>query len=85
MTRADAIPYVAYCLDDAQAERTLDDMLDNARLVGWQCGCEPLFVAVWSYHGVRLDAAEAEEIATEYLVERQWFVDGEPRPADYVL
>jgi hypothetical protein len=48
-------------------------MPSNARLVGWQCGFEPLFVAVWSYLDVRLDDCEAEEIATDFLIERGWF------------
>jgi hypothetical protein len=83
MTRDMALPYVSYCLDDALSERDIADMPANARLVGWQCGFEPLFVAVWSYLDVRLDADEAEEIATDFLAERNWF--GEVRPADYVI
>jgi hypothetical protein len=90
MTREQAIPYISLCVDDALSERSIDDMPANARLVGWQCGFEPLFVAVWSYLGdtqgrsTRLDDAEAEEIATELLVERKWFSDG-LRPADYII
>lgn len=90
MKRQDAIPYISFCVDDALAERRIEDMPDNARLVGWQCGFEPLFVAVWSYldgtDGVpsRLDDDEAEEIARDYLAEREWFAD-EPTEADYVL
>jgi hypothetical protein len=90
MTREQALPYVGYCLDDALSERDRKDMPDNARLVGWQCGFEPMFVAVWSYLGDtqgnldRLDDDEAEEIARDYLTERGWF-SGEPKEADYVI
>lgn len=85
MTRDQAIPYVAYLLDDGLSVHPLTDMLPNARLVGWQCGFEPLFVAVQSYlPGIRLDDDEAEEIAADYLAEIKWFA-GAPTPADYIL
>jgi len=61
MTKAQALPYVSYAVDDALNERNVSDMPANARLVGWQCGFEPLFVAVWSYLGNELDDSEAEE------------------------
>lgn len=84
MRRTDALKYVCHCLDDALNIRTIDDIPANARLVGWQCGFEPMFVAVWSYLGVPLSHEEAEEIATDYLQEISWFAD-EPTSADYVL
>ena len=84
MTREQAIPYVSFCIDDALSERSIDDMPPTARLVGWQCGFEPLFVAVWSYLDVELEDAEAEEIARDYLIERNWFA-GHPTYADYIL
>jgi hypothetical protein len=84
MKRVDALPYVSFYLDDALNVRTAADMPENARLVGYQCGFEPLFVAVWSYLGVPLDDSEAEDIAADYLQERDWFSDG-VRAADYVL
>jgi hypothetical protein len=90
MTREQALPYISHYLDDALSVREPKDMPDNARLVGWQCGFEPLFVAVWSYLGDtqgnpdRLDDADAEEIARDYLIERNWF-SGEPKDADYIL
>jgi hypothetical protein len=74
MTREMALPYVSYYLDDALAERAATDMPANARLVGWQCGFEPLFVAVWSYlPDTSLSDDEAIEIATDFLRERNWF------------
>jgi len=87
MTREQALPFISYCVDDALAERDIADMPANARLVGWQCGFEPLFVAVWSYlPDVQPDLAEAEEYATDLLCEKRWFVDNDnPPPADYVI
>lgn len=86
MNRVDAIPYVSFYLDDALAVRAAGDMPENARLVGWQCGFEPMFVAVWSYLGIRLAADVAEDIARDYLIERKWFADCDSPPAaDYVL
>jgi hypothetical protein len=84
MTREQALPYVACCVDDALSEREIKDMPANARLVGWQCGFELMFVAVWSYLDLELDDQEAEELAVELLIERKWFA-GKPTPADYVI
>ena len=84
MTREQAISYISYCVDDALAERRIDEMPDNARLIGWQCGFEPLFVAVWSDLDIRLDDDEAIEIVTDFLAEKHWF-GGDDREADYVL
>ncbi len=84
MNQIQALPYVSFYLDDTLNVRDAASMPANARLVGWQCGFEPLFVAVWSYLGVKLDACDAEEIARDYLIERSWFAD-EPVDADYVI
>jgi hypothetical protein len=84
MTRDQALPYVSFCIDDALSERQISDMPNTARLVGWQCGFEPLFVAVWSYLDVQLDDDEAAELARDYLAERKWFAD-EPTEPDYIL
>jgi hypothetical protein len=43
-----------------------------------------LFVAVWSYLDIRLDDADAEDIARDYLIERKWFA-GEATDADYII
>lgn len=86
MTRQQAIPYISFCVDDAQSYRSIDDMPRNARLVGWQCGFEPLFVAVWSYlPSVRLTDSDAEDLASHLLIERGWFDDSGHRPPDYIL
>jgi hypothetical protein len=85
MKREDAIRYIGYCVDDALGERHISEMPDNARLIGWQCGFEPMFVAVWSYlSDTKLDDADAETIAVDLLKERKWFTDG-PRPPDYIM
>jgi len=34
MTREQAVDYVSFCVDDVLSERSIDDMPDNARLVG---------------------------------------------------
>jgi hypothetical protein len=84
-TREAAKAYIAFCVDDALSERSVDDMPANARLVGWQCGFEPLFVAVWSYlPNARVDDEDAVSIATELLEERRWFSDG-PTDPDYLI
>lgn len=76
--RAQALQYVSYCLDDSLNERNGEPIPANAVLVGWQCGFEPLFVAVWSYlPDVTLEADEAVEIASEYLDELGWFAGRE--------
>ena len=78
MTKTELIPYVSHCIDDALAVRALADMPDLSlvRMVGWQCGFEPLVVAVWSYlPDTRIDASDAEDIARDYLIEREWFTD----------
>jgi hypothetical protein len=84
MQRADAIRYVGHCVDDALAVRDVKDMPANAILVGWQCGFEPMFVAVWSYLGGALDEDDAVVIATDLLEELRWF-SGKPTEPDYVL
>lgn len=85
MNRKTAMQYIGGAVDDTGAEREYSDIPANARLVGWQCGFEPMFVAVWSYlPSITLDACEAEELAADLLIERQWFA-GEPTAADYVI
>ena len=94
MNRNDALKYVAYVVDDSGCGRRLhDDQHAIVRdepyrhpsvLVGWQCGFEPLFVAVHSYLDVAITDADAEEIAQEYLAEIGWF-GGEATDADYII
>ena len=91
MTYEAASRYVGHVLDDSGNGRMTtieNDMHASAErkyspvLIGWQCGFEPMFVAVYSYLDVRLTLSEAEEMASEYLDEIGWFANG-PVQADY--
>lgn len=86
MNRQDAIPYLrSEAIDNSQAFRRVEDRPDNARFIGWQCGAEPMFVAVWSYlPNHRLDDYDAIELVIDYLCEKGWFANGPTKP-DYVL
>jgi hypothetical protein len=92
MNREQAIPYIGYCVDDALSEHNVADLIlplpSNVKLVGWQCGFEPLFVAVWSYLDVPLNDQEAEELAIDLLTEKKWFADADAdatNEPDYIL
>jgi hypothetical protein len=86
MNRQTAIAYISYAVDDALSERPTKNIPHDARLIGWQCGFEPLFVAVWSYLGIRLDDSDAADIATDLLVEKGWFRDNDnPTEPDYII
>lgn len=94
MNRNDALKYVAYVVDDSGCGRRLHDdqhaiVRDEPHhrpsvLVGWQCGFEPMFVAIHSYLDVAITDADAEEMAQEYLAEIGWF-SGEATDADYII
>jgi len=89
MNRQAALPYVSHRITDSYPPRDQDETTipDNARLVGWQCGHEPLFVAVWdSVTGNRVEASDAEDAAREYLLARNWFADAaNPPDADHII
>lgn len=97
MTRKQALQYVSYIADDSLNVRkpkstTPADTRERGTgykyrsvLVGWQCGFEPLFVAVHSYLDVEIDDDDAEDIAREYLAERRWFADEQSTAADYII
>lgn len=89
MTYTEALPYVATLLDDALAVKPFDpaNIPEGALLVGWQCGFEPMFIAVHSYlPNVTLDSEEAEEITTDYLEEKGWFKgSGRDHGPDYII
>lgn len=81
--RSDALCYVMLIVDDAGTIRVPTPVLPvatNARLIGWRCGADPVFVAVQSYLGIHLDIEDAVEMATEALVERGWFAGEEREP-----
>ena len=80
MTRQDAEKHVRYRLDTAESDES-QALLDKCTLVGWQCGFEPLFVAVYDYVlDCRPTEEDAEEIASGYLSEIGWFSDGATAP-----
>jgi len=76
--RQKALDYIGHVLDrngKKLAETELDKK--NATLVGWQCGFEPMYVAV------NTDSPEeAEEIAIRYLQGIKWF-SGEEKEDDF--
>lgn len=85
MNRTEAIKYLRdEGVDTANAFRLASDRPPNARLIGWNCGAEPMFVAVWCYLGFRVDDYDAIELAVDYLCEKKWF-SGPPTQPDFVL
>ena len=91
MNRKDIIQYVAWILDDSgnvlrpgqsAVSANIRDVLPTDTLVAYQCGFEPLVVAVRSVYGNIIPVWDAEEIAAEYLEEIGWFGDN-VRGADY--
>ena len=95
--RTEAMAYVSFVVDDAGNGRELGEDLHAivresfedhqyaSVLVGWQCGFEPLFVAVHSYLDVYVDDGEAIELATDFLSERGWFANNEVKEPDYLI
>jgi hypothetical protein len=84
MNRKQVIPYISFYVDDALSDEKFD-IDENTRLVGFQCGFEPLYVAVKSYlPNIKLSSCEAEEIAIDLLAEKKWFSNG-PINADYIF
>jgi hypothetical protein len=63
---------VSYYLDDSLNIVQPYEITDKVRLVCFQCGFEPLVVAVRSYLDTRIDEDEALEIAEDYLKEIGW-------------
>ena len=75
--------YIGHHVDDAGSDE-IKPVNTNTRLVVYQCGFEPMVVAVHSYlPNVRIDDAEAEELAQNLLLEKKWFRN--PRKADKVI
>lgn len=96
MTRDQAKPYVSYIVDDSGNGRKLNDdphaviieqnteFQHASKLIGWQCGFEPLFIAVHSYLNVTINDADAEDMAAEYLEDIGWFSNGR-KDCDYII
>lgn len=82
ISREQALQYVCYGLDDALNPNIVIDE-KNAVLVGWQCGFEPMFIAVQSYlPNTILSRESAIDIAIDYLKEIEWFADAGDDEAD---
>lgn len=88
ITREQARSYVGHCVDDSANPRAISEIPTpdtNVRYVGWQCGAEPMVVAVWSYlPGVTVGDDEAAELAVDLLLEKLWFEMGPAEP-DFIL
>jgi hypothetical protein len=82
MEKNNAIEYVGHHLEDI-GPIDARPITDQTYLVGWQCGFEPMFVAVHD-HLNYLDESDAEQIAIDHLEKIGWFTDG-PVDADYIL
>lgn len=79
------IPFVSYVLDTALSpDHRNDEIGEGTYLVGWQCGFEPLVVAVIASYTEAVDGDDAEDIAADYLEEIGWFRGGATQ-ADYVV
>jgi hypothetical protein len=100
MTKEALRPYVSYIVDDALHDYApdvvarhregkpafMDPDTTYARYVVWQCGFEPMVVAVVSYlPHVRLDVGDACELAIDLLDEKQWFSDPGRVAPDLIL
>jgi hypothetical protein len=90
MTREQLLPYVSYLIDDSLSALDISEVSeynpDHCTLVGFQCGFEPMVVAVRSYLSEkRPDKNEAVELAVDYLEEIGWFSWNGNREPDYVL
>jgi len=84
MTREQAEQYVHWRIDTALSPDS-SAPLDKCALIGWQCGFEPAFVAVYDYiRDGRPDEEEAVEIAMDYLMEIGWLARIADGP-DYIL
>jgi hypothetical protein len=88
ITRAQARQYVAHGVDDAAQHCQPKDVPDHDRVryVGYDAGFVPMVVAVWScLPGCEIDADEAEDLATDLLIELKWFAAGAGTEAIFVL
>jgi hypothetical protein len=101
-TKEDMLPYVCCYVDSAQDIGTDEELrarlkpdyvpanlrltLDKVRIVGWQCGFEPMCVAVFSFlPGLYIDNDEATTLAVDLLLERGWFADTNKVEPDFIL
>lgn len=89
-SRKTALKYVSFVLDPG-GRKLPNSKLDPKQsiLVGWQCGFEPLYVAINVGGYGKMDESHAEDLAREFLESKGWFkaedlVD-EDKECDYIL
>ena len=70
--------------DDSLPSRERKGFKYASRLVGWQFGIRPMFVAVHSYLDVHIEDDEAIDMASDYMQEIGWF-SGEVTEPDFVI
>ena len=95
--RKQALEYVGHVITpDGKKlpEKSLDPK--TAILVGWQCGFEPMYVAIQDEDGdeLSLSDSDAEGIAKKYLTKINWFSEndddedvgefGDKKDCDYI-
>lgn len=99
LTKPALLRYVSFAVNDAGDAMHIKNQelltallnraplfLEQARIVGWTCGFEPMCVLVYSYlPGVTMDEDEAIELAEDYMRERNWFADPANTAPDFVL
>ena len=78
--------FAGYVIDDALNGRKYGSDKSaichtNSRIIGWQCGFEPMIVIVNSYlSDVEIETDHAIDLATDYLDEIGWFSNGSIAP-----
>ena len=76
--RKQALKYVGHVITE-NGKKLPESSLNpkTAILVGWQCGFEPMYVAIQDEDGdvLSLSDIDAEDIAKEYLTKINWFSD----------
>ena len=92
---AEYLEYVSYVVDDSGNGRAGNksdphlpgnelnpDAKHRPVLIVYQCGFEPMVVAVYSYLDVVIYEGDAEDMANEYLIEIDWLKSGS---CDYIV
>lgn len=84
---SELLPYVSHVLDTALSpdHKRSEASTPGTYLVGWQCGFEPMVVAIVPSYTEAIDADDAEEIARDWLEEIGWFAFVDDCPADFVV
>ena len=83
--REQALKYVSYVIDE-YGKQLPESELDpkSAILVGWQCGFEPMYVAIKSEDSAITSEVDAEDIVRAFLEKKKWFSGGVSKDCDYI-